>query len=257
MLNVSDISQYFLISEEEFNSLKTLEKLSLLCPVCNTKYKRTKKKILQNLKITEYIPVCSNACRMYVKGRTLNYNCTHCNKEIKKSLGDSKKSKSNNHFCNSSCAASYNNKTPKRKIQRTCANCDELVANCKTSLCEIHLQKYKEGKFTNKTLGEYRNKPSLKDKHPSWVNGHIRAFARSWRKNLISLPCAKCGYSKHVELAHIKGVSTFDDNSLLSEVNSESNIIQLCPTCHWEFDNEPREIFKELLLSLNKIYSES
>ena len=44
MLNVSDISQYFLISEEEFNSLKTLEKLSLLCPVCNTKYKRTKKK---------------------------------------------------------------------------------------------------------------------------------------------------------------------------------------------------------------------
>ena len=52
-------------------------------------------------------------------------------------------------------------------------------------------------------------------------------------------------------------VSNISQYFLISEVNSESNIIQLCSTCHWEFDNEPREIFKELLLSLNKIYSES
>ena len=32
----------------------------------------------------------------------------------------------------------------------------------------------------------------------------------------------------------------YDDSALLGEVNSEDNAIQLCPNCHWEFDNLPR-----------------
>ena len=53
--------------------------------------------------------------------------------------------------------------------------------------------------------------------------------------------CANCGYDKHVELAHIKAVADFDDDTLLSVVNSPDNVLSLCPNCHWEFDNLPRE----------------
>ena len=38
-------------------------------------------------------------------------------------------------------------------------------------------------------------------------------------------------------------------------INNPSNILPLCPTCHWEFDNGFREEFKELLQNLNKTYA--
>ena len=39
----------------------------------------------------------------------------------------------------------------------------------------------------------------------------------------------------------------------MSVVNAEENVIQLCPNCHWEFDNLSREgKFIELLKALSK-----
>lgn len=49
--------------------------------------------------------------------------------------------------------------------------------------------------------------------------------------------CNKCGYDKHVEICHIKSVSSFSGDSLLGEINHKSNLMGLCPNCHWEFDN--------------------
>lgn len=90
-------------------------------------------------------------------------------------------------------------------------------------------------------------------KHNSWVNVPIRGLARDWLRHLKELPCAKCGYSLHVELAHIKQISSYSDDTKISEVNAEENVIQLCPNCHWEFDNLPRKgLFTDLLLANNK-----
>lgn len=72
-----------------------------------------------------------------------------------------------------------------------------------------------------------------------------KKFARSWLKEITLLPCAKCGYDLHVELAHIRAVSDFSDDELLSEVNSSDNVVQLCQNCHWEFDNLDRNYFWE------------
>jgi predicted restriction endonuclease len=113
--------------------------------------------------------------------------------------------------------------------------------------CEHHLELYKANKYKTKTIGEYRNMISVKGKHASWLHSHVRNFARSWLKHLTKLPCKFCGYKEHVELAHIKGVSEFNDKELLSVVNSEKNVIQLCPNCHWEFDNKDRKLFTHLL----------
>lgn len=157
--------------------------------------------------------------------------CLTCGKET-----------SNPKFCSKSCSAKWTNKTyPKRKTSRVCLDCDKPTMSYRHSRCEHHYNEFKNNQYRNKTIGEYKEKLSVKGKHPSWVSSHIRLFAISWLRHLSKQPCRHCGYTKHVELAHIKSVSSFPDSTLLSEVNSETNVLPLCPNCHWEFDNLPRE----------------
>ena len=160
----------------------------------------------------------------------------------------------NPRFCSRSCSAKLTNKEkPRRKLAKKCTNCDNTVRNYRSSLCESCYQVWK-GRFVNDlTIGEYRNKESVKNKHRSWLHAQIRYFARSWNKDLVESSCAKCGYDLHVELAHIIPLADFEDSIKLSEVNSKQNLIQLCRNCHWEFDNGFfKEEFDELLKSLDK-----
>lgn len=155
--------------------------------------------------------------------------CNHCGNET-----------TNPKFCSRSCAAKETNKTPKRKLERKCSNCDSIVRNWRSSLCEKHFQIYISNKRTtleNLTLNDYVNRECIKNLHPSSKFAHIRGLCRSWNKDKTSLPCYNCGYTKHVELAHIKAISLFDLTAKLGEVNHSNNIVQLCPNCHWEFDN--------------------
>lgn len=157
-------------------------------------------------------------------------NCLHCNTETK-----------NPKYCSKSCSAIMSNTShPKRVTKKRCIDCGGSVANYRKSRCDEHTEIYRENKYKNLTIGQYRLKPSVVDKHPSWVHSHVRLFARSWLKHLTKQQCRHCGYNKHIELAHIKGVSSFEDSALLSEINSEDNVLPLCPNCHWEFDNLPR-----------------
>jgi len=154
-------------------------------------------------------------------------NCNHCGNKT-----------NNPKFCSKSCAAIYNNKLfPKRATTRLCTKCDNTVKSCRHSLCNDHWIEYQQKFSKEKTIGDYRNKLSVRGKHPSWLHSHIRLFAKSWNKDLLKLPCAHCGYSKHVELCHIKAISLFSDDTILEIVNNKDNLIQLCPNCHWEYDN--------------------
>lgn len=148
----------------------------------------------------------------------------------------------NPKFCSRNCAASFNNKIfIKRKVNLIlCNSCNiNYIIPYRNKICK-DCRYLIDSSFKQKTIGEYRNRLSVKGKHSSWLNSHIRSFVRSWLKHLTLLPCNKCGYSNHVELAHIRAVTSFPDTTLLSEINNESNIVQLCPNCHWEFDNLPR-----------------
>jgi predicted restriction endonuclease len=51
------------------------------------------------------------------------------------------------------------------------------------------------------------------------------------------LTCAVCGYSRYIEICHVKPVKDFPDEAMLTEINSPDNLIALCPTHHWELDN--------------------
>jgi len=96
----------------------------------------------------------------------------------------------------------------------------------------------------NRTLGYIRKKRS--HNHRASLHADIRGHARSYFKELTKAPCANCNYDKHVQLCHIKAVSSFPDSALVREVNHKDNIIQLCPNCHWEFDKSDLTI-KDIL----------
>lgn len=76
--------------------------------------------------------------------------------------------------------------------------------------------------------------------HKSSAYALVRTRARAVAKKLGLDSCEVCGYNKHVEIAHIRGISTFEGDTLLSVINARENLKALCPNCHWEFDNLPR-----------------
>ncbi len=158
-------------------------------------------------------------------------NCSNCNKETP-----------NPKYCSKSCSAIHTNKLfPKRVTIKKCVVCNEKVLSYRHSRCFIHQKEYLETRYDyikELTLEHYWNKKSLINLHPSSKNAQIRLLARSHFKYLTKLPCYNCGYNKHVELCHIKPISKFLPTDKIKDVNSLSNLIQLCRNCHWEFDNK-------------------
>jgi len=161
--------------------------------------------------------------------KLITMNCQNCQKET-----------TNPKFCSRSCAQSYNNKAKPKRLRKTkCTRCNNITKSYRHTLCEEHWKEYvskRKESVQERTLGDYWKFKSLDGLHTSSKNAHIRLLARSWFKDLTIKPCANCGYDKHVELCHIKPVSSFSETTTLKEVNSRDNIIQLCPNCHWEFD---------------------
>lgn len=160
--------------------------------------------------------------------------CLNCGIEFNKSTCQIKKSK--NHYCSKSCANTRNNKLyPKRDLQGICFLCggrsksiDRKCKDCKEKT-KIDLKNLK--------LSEMDNYYPKTNRIIGWKNSKIRDFCRTWNSEFADKPCYNCGYNKHVELAHIKPISEFSQDSTIGEINHQNNIKQLCPNCHWEFDN--------------------
>lgn len=189
-------------------------------------------------------------------------NCKNCNKEFFKRQTEAQRHP--NHFCCRSCAASFNNKGKHKNPPkpRTCLACKIIFYNNR----EHYGQKYCKGcqgqyyeslddngikiavprlYTSDSTLQEIFDGCSVKNKHPSWKSALVRVSNRAKNKALLSLPCAKCGYNLHVELAHIKAISSFLLETPLSIVNHSDNVVQLCPNCHWELDHGKYSISKK------------
>lgn len=140
----------------------------------------------------------------------------------------------NPSFCSKSCAAFYNNKKrPKRILTKECKSCRIKILSSRT-YCRPCNEERQNG-HGDITIAEAVNLYSKH--HRSSAFALIRTRAREAAKKLGYKQCAKCGYDKHVEIAHIKAISSFDVTALISVVNSPENLVPLCPNCHWEYDN--------------------
>lgn len=153
--------------------------------------------------------------------------CLNCQKEFNKIPSQIKRSP--NHYCSRSCAVSMNNiKTP-RKVKTKKCKCGELILSDRKKCPQC----IKDAEPKDITLEE----AIYKRHHKSSAYALVRSRARSVSKKLGWSQCRSCSYDKHVEIAHIKPISEFSEDTLLSTINNESNLLPLCPNCHWEFDN--------------------
>ena len=132
----------------------------------------------------------------------------------------------NPKFCSRSCAAKTNNTLIPKRIAKSnnCIRCGCQLKSGRT-ICD-------DCTAPDMTLEE----ALYKKHHPSSAAALVRSRARAATKHLDKV-CSHCGYSKHVEVCHIKAVSTFTLDTKLSVINDLSNLILLCPNCHWEFDH--------------------
>lgn len=147
-------------------------------------------------------------------------NCLHCDKET-----------NNPKYCSRSCAASINNSnTPKRQPEGECCIC-----GCLQTKRRKYCNKCFHSEFSAKDI---TLKEAIYEKHHrSSAYALVRSRARSVCKTR-DYKCEVCQWDHHVEVCHIKPISAFPEETLISEINSESNLIILCPNCHWDFDHK-------------------
>ena len=92
--------------------------VDLKCIQCEKPFKRELRQCYRNDKYGSN-PFCSSECSYKYTEKSSIINCTQCNKELKKSRSQIKKSKSGNMFCNRSCSATYNNLHKKTGTRRS------------------------------------------------------------------------------------------------------------------------------------------
>jgi len=153
--------------------------------------------------------------------------CKECNIKIEYD-------KRRNDFCSHSCGASFNNRMhPKRKLAKNkfCPDCGK-----KKHAGAVRCNFCNRKRILNNNL-----KKTLKEKTS---NGNARIKYHMVRKiakivlELADVPkkCKICGFDICVDVCHIKPISEFSEEFLLSEVNSLDNLIYLCPNHHKMLD---------------------
>ena len=141
----------------------------------------------------------------------------------------------NQKYCCQRCLNSHRQRIWRNHHKKPCIDCGKPILH-HSKRCTPCSRKHAQFVNINMTLKEYMNLSTYKG-HPSWRHNKIRALAQYAFKDLTLLPCANCGYNKHVEICHIIPIASFPEDTKIKDINSPSNIIQLCPNCHWESHN--------------------
>lgn len=167
--------------------------------------------------------------------------CLHCENIIhvteKIKIADLR----NRKFCSSSCSSLYHFKLRREQGKRNKSYGTGLKYYCDCG--EIRSRRAKTCRKCLRKLNGLGER-SLEEMLKSYIRIEqayiaIRKHSRSsYLKSDKPKKCIKCGYDKHYQICHIKPIKDFKRNSLIKEINDLSNLVALCPNCHWEFDND-------------------
>ena len=151
---------------------------------------------------------CSRSC-VAKYGQSLrsdaraNYNknpkrCKNCDKPLFARPGHILYNERRRTFCNQSCSATFNNvfgRFPKReKLKRTCKDCGETFTGAYRARCQNCFEKWRGRRF---------NRSKAESTHRA-IRDHAKYSVRN-----RPLVCVVCGYDKHAEVCHVKGLPTF------------------------------------------------
>ena len=219
-----------------------MELKTIICKGCNEEHnyplRQYNQRIKNNKKPKQF---CSRKCAdNYRQKNKLNPEvrvCIVCETKFEAHVWTEQK------CCSRKCADKIRHGTNEQVYGR-CANLKcNAVKNSNHVLCKKCRD---EGRRNYKRNG-YRLPDELTKGEAIKRSGANRFDAiRAWaRKKIldsnIELKCEECGYDKHVEIAHIKSISSFPEDSMISEINSFDNLKLLCPNCHWEFDHQEEQ----------------
>lgn len=98
-------------TSQEFDLSKSTDKLPCECYGCGETFHKEKKYITTflNGSKSNTIQYCSKKCKGSIENKSVDVVCVYCGKLFTKQNKEIKKSKSGNHFCSKTCAATYNN----------------------------------------------------------------------------------------------------------------------------------------------------
>lgn len=209
---------------------------------------------------------CNTSCQNQYKSKQIRLKyeenpnvCQHCNKALS---WEQRKNK----YCSISCAASANN-------TNLCCNTTSFVTkwsdeefitilNSSNNWVELGINLGYNNNLSSNVKKSILNR--CKDLKIEWHSDNITTPIKSrTKKDIFTLSknwqsarsnirrdayknyfkenknpkCKICGYDKHIEVAHIKAVSEFSDDTLISEINDINNLVGLCPNHHWEYDH--------------------
>lgn len=157
--------------------------------------------------------------------------CKQCNSPILPKEGQRLSDVKAKKFCNSSCAAIYNNTGNKKRIKhgkyiknKKCLNCGELVKKNASKYCSHKCQQDYNYKQYILNWKEGKESGLVGDRY---VSDNIRRYMFEKYNN----SCCKCGWNEinetsqkcPLQIHHIDG----DYKN-----NSEENLELLCPNCH-------------------------
>lgn len=158
----------------------------------------------------------------------------------------------NPKFCSTTCSSQFNNKLrPNYKPSKFCEDCS-IEIHHKSKKCRKCAISITTKDWSGITLGQLID--DVKTHNSRDLYGRIRERARKiYAKSDKPKKCI-CGYIKHYQISHKKGIATFDLQTPISTINDLDNLVALCPNHHWEFDNN--KLSKSLLNKLNNVLGE-
>ena len=135
-------------TDQELENMKSRDLVALECLQCNIKYTNRKKDVLENSKKGALNGCfCSRKCAgIYKQTIRITTTCNQCNSTIIKLKKEYDKSE--HHFCNNSCSATYWNSkkwpienryvptpsSPAEKVELTCSTCHKSFTKYKSYL---------------------------------------------------------------------------------------------------------------------------
>jgi hypothetical protein len=195
----------------------------LICDQCGKLFKRRTSAVNQAKQRGNLGSYCSRACLGLSKRRrkVVSAACRQCGSIFsRRSHGRKERAM----FCSQKCAALYSS-ARRATNGPICAACGGQKSHS-GDIC----QACRKLQFTNRTIGELRAQSGTFAFHAK-----VRGLARTAYKG--PRECAACGYSRHVDICHIRDVASFPDTATVGEVNDPTNLVALDKRCHWEFDH--------------------
>ena len=188
-------------------------KLVRHCILCNTQLDTNRK----------YCADC------YVSINCFKLTCPQCNLDFTSKIKTQK-------YCTKICTK----KATKNSKYLNLSGISRKIRNSNKCQCGKVLNQYvkscKDCIIAKSSLDTIKD-VTYKHLHKSSAFNIIRSRARNIQKKLGFTNCKICGYSKIVETCHIKAISSFGEETLVSIVNHPDNLLSLCPNHHWELDH--------------------